>query len=127
MFFGKLIVANPWWTEFFLYAYTLFTIVLSVYVLGYHGKLKWWDENCDSASDEDKEKNKPDSFGFILAILFMVALGLMTIYSIYTFFSFGTVAGQTIEGQRANQVRQGGINFATQAKARLGQTRVTPP
>lgn len=123
MFFGKLIVANPWWTEFFLYAYTLFTIVLSVYVLGYHGKLKWWDENCDSASNEDKEKNKPDSFGFILAILFMVALGLMTIYSIYTFFSFGKVAGQTIEGPRANQLRQSGINLANQAKARLGQTR----
>lgn len=127
MFFKNLILANPWWTEFFLYAYTLFTLVLSVYVMGYHGKLSWWDENCDSASNEEKDKNKPDSFGNILAILFIVALCLMSVYALYTFFTFGTVAGQKIEGvdgqALGRQLQQQARSLGQQARTGINQLR----
>lgn len=79
----------------------VFTFVLSIYVINLNSSVEFWYSNCKSTvNKEQSQKHMSNSTAVMLASIFMGAVILIILYTMYQYWSKGRIVGLNSYGRR---------------------------
>lgn len=90
MFFDSL---GHTFKDMIIFALIIFTIVLSIFIIILNNSLHWWSNKCTIPQSDEVDKYKFNNLSIILSSLFLGVIGIIVIYTIYTYVKKGKIVG----------------------------------
>ena len=78
-----------------IFLFTVFTLILSIFIIILNISLDWWGSTCTNVSDEDRIAHQSNSWMYFLSISFLVVIFLIFAYCVYEYKTKGRIVGLT--------------------------------
>ena len=94
--------------------FVIFSILLSVFIFIQHTNLQWWNDNAKcTISDVERKDHQPNIAGLIIAIIYMVFIGIVIFILIYT--AISSTGGFSNKSAVSNLAQSAQSPFTTRA------------